>query len=29
MLWRREEVTADREGWKSEVKDWRVSKAAV
>lgn len=29
MLWRREDVIADREGWKSEVKDWRASSAAV
>lgn len=29
MPWRREDVTAEREGWKSEVEDWRVSKAAV
>ena len=28
MLWRREDVSAEREGWKSE-KDWRVSSAAV
>ena len=25
----REDVSAGKEGWKSEVKDWRVSKAAV
>lgn len=29
MLWRREDVIAKREGWKSEAKDWRVSNAAV
>lgn len=29
MVLRREDVRAGREGWKSEVKDWRVSKAAV
>ena len=29
MLWRREDVIAETDGWKSEVKDWRVSNAAV
>lgn len=29
MLWMREDVTAEREGWKSEVKDWSVANAAV
>lgn len=29
MAWRRDDVMAEREGWKSEVKDWRVSRAAV
>ncbi len=29
MLWRREDVIAEREGWKSEVKDRSVSRAAV
>ncbi len=29
MVWRREDVIARREGWKSEVKVWRVSNAAV
>lgn len=29
MLWRREDVVAEREGWKSEMNDWRVSSAAV
>lgn len=29
MLWMREDVTAERDGWKSEVKDWSVVNAAV
>ena len=29
MLCRREDVRAEREGWMSEEKDWRVSSAAV
>lgn len=29
MLWRREDMTAAREGWKSEAKDRRDSSAAV
>ena len=29
MFRSREDVTAEREGWKSEVKDWRVFKAAI
>lgn len=29
MLCMREDVTAAKEGWKSEVKDWSVSNAAV